>query len=378
MISGLQNWLKTNDYNYIECNYVPPHLFVRNHKVNMILRTFFRLCPFNMRSMKRNNGELYPLTPQSNVTLLKAYSLLEDISVLQKIYPRISSLRSANTQYFSLKQGIKIAVNLYENSSEDPTPLNTVWFGQFLLEDNSGIVSSSEKKDLLFSISHYLVDELGYVDHGEEGVYFYYGPTLVKEIYNASALMSAFLLKVGHLYSEKRFIELGEKGIRYILNKQNVEGSWFYAGAPERPTIDSFHQSYILQALCSAQPYLDYDITKNIENGVNFYKTLLFKKNTNDIYPVRYDKRFKPKNTWLFVKTDGRDISEGLVFFSKYWPDKKILNGLLEYTYKTFFDKRRGVMYPEIFIYGKNRIPYIEFQAWFLYALILVKKSKIL
>lgn len=31
-------------------------------------------------------------------------------------------------------------------------------------------------------------------------------------------------------------------------------------------------------------------------------------------------------------------------------------------------------MYPERFIYGMNRIPYIEFQAWFLYAFNVVKK----
>lgn len=30
-------------------------------------------------------------------------------------------------------------------------------------------------------------------------------------------------------------------------------------------------------------------------------------------------------------------------------------------------------MIPERFVYGKNRIPYIEFQAWFLYAFQIVK-----
>ncbi|EJW98509.1 hypothetical protein EVA_13384, partial [gut metagenome] len=44
------------------------------------------------------------------------------------------------------------------------------------------------------------------------------------------------------------------------------------------------------------------------------------------------------------------------------------------YTYKHFFNKKNGYMYPEIFIYGKNRIPYIEFQAWFLYAFQIVKR----
>ena len=27
MISGIESWLKANDYNYIECNHVPERLF---------------------------------------------------------------------------------------------------------------------------------------------------------------------------------------------------------------------------------------------------------------------------------------------------------------------------------------------------------------
>lgn len=55
-------------------------------------------------------------------------------------------------------------------------------------------------------------------------------------------------------------------------------------------------------------------------------------------------------------------------------PDNEILKKLYHYTYKHFFNKKNGYMYPEIFIYGKNRIPYIEFQAWFLYAFQIVKR----
>lgn len=91
-----------------------------------------------------------------------------------------------------MKQGIRIAINLYENSADDPTPLNTIWFGQFLLEEHSKVIEESERKELLYSIVAYLTEELGYVDYGEQGIYFYYGPTLKKEIYNASAIISAF------------------------------------------------------------------------------------------------------------------------------------------------------------------------------------------
>ncbi len=33
MISGIESWLKANDYNYIECNHVPERLFGKNRKI---------------------------------------------------------------------------------------------------------------------------------------------------------------------------------------------------------------------------------------------------------------------------------------------------------------------------------------------------------
>ena len=48
---------------------------------------------------------------------------------------------------------------------------------------------------------------------------------------------------------------------------------------------------------------------------------------------MRYDKRYIPHNTWLFVKVDGRDISEALIFFTKYYVDKEFVEKLIKYTY---------------------------------------------
>ena len=52
MISGIKSWLVKHDYNYIECNDVPTCLYVDNQKINVLIRTFFRLCPINVRNMK--------------------------------------------------------------------------------------------------------------------------------------------------------------------------------------------------------------------------------------------------------------------------------------------------------------------------------------
>ncbi len=146
MINGLDKWLQSIQFCYMECNYVPEKLLTNNHHLNVILRTFFRLFPINIRGDKK--GDTYPLTPQANVALLKAYNLSKNKKVIQILLKRIRKLRSTKTKHFALKQGIKISISLYENDKDDPTPLNTVWFGQFLLEEQTGIFSKQNKKKL--------------------------------------------------------------------------------------------------------------------------------------------------------------------------------------------------------------------------------------
>ena len=370
MIESLKKWLLENDYNYFQCNDVPPSLFTKNHGVNVFLRTFFRMCPVNFRSCKN-----IPFTPQGIVSLLKAYLIIDDEKVIQKLFSRALKLRSAKSKNFSLKQGTRIAINLYENSEEDPTPLNTVWFGQALLDDSRNRINPEQKESILKSISDYLTDELGYEDHGAKGIYFYYGYTFKKEIINASAQISSFLIKVGHRYNCRKYIELGERGINYVISRQNDDGSWFYASKPERLTIDNFHQGYMLESLSSCRSLLSFDISDTINKGINYYTSSLFHIKKEEVIPVRYDKRFTPHNTWLFQKADSRDISTALEIFSLYYKDKKRIDGLVNYVYNNLFDKRKGVIACEKGLFWTNKIPYLEFEGWMLYSFMLVKNT---
>jgi len=370
MIKGLKKWLSENDYNYFQCNDVPPALFTKSHTINVFLRTFFRLCPINFRCNKN-----IPFTPQGVVSLLMAYLKIDDIKVINLLFSRALKLRSQKSNNFSLKQGTRIAVNMYENSEEDPTPLNTVWFGQALLSDSKDRLNPKQKEDILKSIADYLTDELGYEDHGPEGIYFYYGYNFKKEIINASAQISSFLIETGHRYNCPKYIELGERGILYVLKKQNDDGSWYYASKPDRSTIDNFHQGYILKALLSCRSLLSFDISESIDKSLNYYKTKLFYNKKDELIPVRYDKRYTPLNTWLFQKADTRDISTALEIFSLYYIDKENIKGLIKYTYNNLFDKRKNTIACEKGLFWTNKIPYLEFEGWMLYSFILVKNT---
>ena len=82
MIAAVENWLQSQNYSFIECNHVPDRLFGKNPKFNALLRTFFRLFPYNFRNMTRPESGLYPLTPQCLVAMLKAFAISNNLEVI--------------------------------------------------------------------------------------------------------------------------------------------------------------------------------------------------------------------------------------------------------------------------------------------------------
>jgi len=371
MAAGLDAYLRSIDFNYFEYNYFPQTLYTKSHWINVFLRLFYRLSPINFR--KKENP--YPPSPQSLTTLLKAYSLKGDRDVLYRLLSRLLTLKSPRVKNFALQQGIYIACKLYEHGSLDPSPLNTVWFAQFILDNHLDLFSDDNEKDTLISIGEYLIEEVGYIDYHDRGIYFNYVPGLKEEIVNASATISALLLRIGHKYGIDKYYQFGESGIRYIVNRQNEEGSWFYTEDVKMKSVDGFHQSYILQALFQARPFLSFSIDKYLENGIRYYKERLFKYKKKYVIPLRYDRRYLPFNTWLFQKMDGRDMADALILFSRYRFDKEMLDGLINYMYDNLYMKRKGYIVSEILVYGRNKIPYLEFQGWYLYALETVRKN---
>ncbi len=370
MIAAAGQWLEAHDYHYIECNYVPPRLFTRNRRANMLLRTAYRLLPLNLRSKK--DIAACPYTPHEAVASLAAAAAAGKEDTFGMLKKRaLHELRSPLTRDFSLRQGIRISISLYEDSADDPTPLNTVFFGDTLLKHGN---IDDRTRETIISICRYLVNELGYEDYGADGVYFFYGHHLKDVIYNASAIISSFLIRAGHAFGLNEYVDLGKRGIRYIINHMNPEGSWYYYGPPHRKAIDGFHQSYILKALIDVQDAGIDGLEECIDKATAFYDSQ-FTETEKYLIPQRYDRRFNPKNTWIFQRLDGRDLSEAITFYSIYRPDEQRVEKLVNYMYDRIFSPRRGTLAPEIFVYGKNRNSYIEFYAWYLQALYHAKNT---
>ena len=108
-----------------------------------------------------------------------------------------------------------------------------------------------------------------------------------EEVVNASAIAAGVLLMVGVKENRQKYVCLAEKLYEYILDVQNMDGSWWYQyqdGHKYKSQID-FHQVYMIESLLQ---YIRYGKTqlvrvkKAFSSGCDYYLDRQF---YNGVYP---------------------------------------------------------------------------------------------
>jgi len=380
-ILDLHHWLKEHDFNYYSINSLPEvewadFLSSKIKAFGLLYRQFFRLSPINFRILLPPKD--LPINPKTTILLAKAYLLLmrsmyseEFQDAFEILLKRLMHLRSRKAKHFAVKQNKKLYVWLYQADEEQVAPLLTAWAGELFLNAWEAL-NESAYLDMARSVALYFLEEHPRVRVGK-GVYFFYEPSHSFRVYNASAVISSFLVRCGTALKENEMVELGEKGLQYIKSVQNEDGSWFYGEGRMCRYIDNFHLAFVLKSICDAVEYMS---TENLEEcfmkGMDFYKRVMFlEEKGGSLRPLRYYKAYPPRNSSLFQKADLRDAALAMMLFSQL-TDKSLEYGNLASA--AFKWARRelkcGPTYcSEITLLWRNRIPYIEFQAWMLLAL---------
>ena len=96
-------------------------------------------------------------------------------------------------------------------------------------------------------------------------------------VINASAYRGFLLTRAAVDFSEEDYRRIADRNLNFVLQSQNVDGSWYYSTDGERDFVDHFHTCFVLKALAKIEALTgNRECTKAIERGVDYYVRNLF------------------------------------------------------------------------------------------------------
>jgi hypothetical protein len=380
-IKCLHTWAFERGYRYTSLNTVPEIGWVdwlcrRSRILGIAWRQFFRLSPVDLRPLF--GPQQVRADPQSLILFALAYVHLsrvdhdpQIVACRDRLLSEVLALRSSCKRGFAIRQNNRLYMQAYEAKEDDVSPLWTAWAGHLFLAADRYIRNAGYREHARQVASYFLEEHPR--EETPEGVYFYYDPSISDRIYNASAQISSFLVQFGRVADDTHAQDAGASGLRYVLAHQNADGSWFQGFEPRFRYTDNFHTAFVLQALASAEDHLDCpELSNALSRGLEYFTHRLFKKTSNGLQPIHFDPRFLPRNSTLIQSVDLRDVAVSVLLFLDVarrgveFPNKA--TRLLMWALRRM-KADRCTFCPEATFFWKNRIPYIEFQAWMMYCL---------
>jgi hypothetical protein len=193
-----------------------------------------------------------------------------------------------------------------------------------------------------------------------------YSPIDNSRVINASTYRAALLLKAFKFFGTREYKEKAVKNINFVLNRQQPDGSWYYA--VNEAFIDNFHTCIVLKNLYNAYLILeDEEILGAVKKGYDYYRRFLSRK---DHTPIHFAKITNPK----FRKIEMYDYAEGISLGPLLNPD---IDGALDFSLELArhlidaFQLKKGYFVTRVTTLNtRNNVPYLRWpQAQLFYAL---------
>ncbi len=299
---------------------------------------------------------------------------LNNLERIQKLVNLLLSLRSKNSKYLAWGYYFPWQSRVFYLPSDTPNIVVTS-FTLNAFMDLYGITHSSLLLESVENSINFLVKELNiYQDHS--GICFSYSPYDKSIIYNASAMGLEVILRYLSLTdnSVNELETIVEKGVRFIKNAQNSDGSWYYGKQPIQHFIDHYHTAYILESLENMDRYTNqsYNLKPYIEHGLKFYLENMF---TKEIVPKYYKSATYP----IESHCAGAAIKALCVLSERF--GKELFNKAIriaQWSIDNLYDGKKGYFYYQKRNFWTNKINYLRWsQAWMFIGLsYLVKYAK--
>jgi hypothetical protein len=165
------------------------------------------------------------------------------------------------------------------------------------------------------------------------------------------------LLDAGVRFSNEKYLNKGLATLRYVLSKQNENGSWPYS--ENQVFSDNYHTCFVIKNLHKACQILkgnspQIEIDRAIQNGLNFYFSKFL---NNHDHPIPFFIKAHP----TFYKYDSYDLAEIVGLLADLNIEHERLLRLICFA-KNRFQKREGWLVFRIYPYWPLKgIPYMRY-----------------
>jgi hypothetical protein len=106
-----------------------------------------------------------------------------------------------------------------------------------------------------------------------------YTPFDQGSVINAAAYRSFLLTSASRLLSNNSYWKIAERNVNFVLENQNLDGSWYYAVDGVRDFVDHYHTCFVMKALAKIHTLTGHeDCLESLSRGVNYYLANLFER----------------------------------------------------------------------------------------------------
>lgn len=238
------------------------------------------------------------------------------------------------------------------------TIVNSSFIGHALL-DTYRFTGRTRALDMALPIQRFLLDDL-HRTGDRDSFCFSYTPVDQLIVHNANLLGASLLIRLHAHDASDELASTSLASLRYSMDRQRADGSWWYADTDYQQWIDSFHTGFNLQSI---KYFLDEGFVPQYhdayERGVQYYAERFFQEDGT----ARY---FHDRDLPL----DIHSFAQAIVFFSRLGDAyESLTDRVLQRMIELFYDPR-GYFYFQQRRRRPIRIPYMRWsQSWAFHAL---------
>ena len=214
------------------------------------------------------------------------------------------------------------------------------------------------------TICDFILNDLNQTQDASDEVCFSYSPLDQTRVFNASLMAADVLGTVGGMLREEGLCDLAMRAARYVVRRQQADGSWAYGADSHQAWSDNFHTAFVLTSLsrliesCGARD----ELQSALARGYECWKERFFLSNG---WPKYYPSQLYP--------ADIHSAAAAIVTLVDLRGSFPATLNLAEQIAEWAIDNLRsphGYFYYQRKRFYTNRIEYMRWaQAWMAYAI---------